>query len=65
MGSHGVGPGPFWMRHVMNGQSPVDFLFSQADTNKDGKLTKDEVANFVWSRLSKADDESSQRRHER
>ena len=41
--------------HMLHGQSPVDFLFAQADTNKDGKLTKDEVANFVWSHLTKAD----------
>ncbi len=44
-----------WAAHGMHGQSPIDFLFAQADANKDGKLTKDEVANFVWSRLSKAD----------
>ena len=40
---------------MRNGQAAIDRLFAAADTNKDGKLTKDEVANFFWSRLSKAD----------
>jgi hypothetical protein len=43
------------MQHGRQGQSPIDRLFALADTNKDGKLTKDEVANFFWSRLEKAD----------
>jgi hypothetical protein len=30
-------------------------MFAAADTNKDGKLTKDELANFVWKRFAKAD----------
>jgi hypothetical protein len=33
----------------------LDALFAAADTNKDGKLTKDELANFVWKRFAKAD----------
>ena len=40
---------------VRNGQAAIDRLFAAADTNKDGKLTKDEVANFFWSRFAKAD----------
>lgn len=52
-----AGPHQFG-RHVVrirNGQAAIDRLFAAADANKDGKLTKDEVANFFWSRLSKAD----------
>lgn len=30
-------------------------LFEHADKNKDGKLTKDEVPEFMWTRLSNAD----------
>jgi hypothetical protein len=30
-------------------------MFAAADTNKDGKLTKEELANFVWKRFAKAD----------
>ena len=32
-----------------------DAFFAAADTNKDGKLTKDELANFMWKRFGKAD----------
>jgi hypothetical protein len=35
-------------------QSHVDQFFAAADANKDGKLTKDEVANFFWARIAKA-----------
>jgi hypothetical protein len=34
--------------------SHIDHFFAAADANKDGKLTKDEVANFFWTRISKA-----------
>jgi hypothetical protein len=36
----------------------LDALFAAADTNKDGKLTKDELANFFWKRFAKADAQS-------
>jgi hypothetical protein len=45
-------------RHAVrrrNGPAALDRLFAAADANKDGKLTKDEVANFFWSRFEKAD----------
>ena len=32
----------------------INHFFAAADANKDGKLTKDEVANYFWSRISKA-----------
>jgi hypothetical protein len=52
-----AGPHRFGRRAVQmrNGQAAIERLFAAADANKDGKLTKDEVANFFWSRLSKAD----------
>lgn len=43
-----------WL-HGAAGKSPVDALFERADANKDGKLTKDEIANFAWSHFAKAD----------
>jgi Ca2+-binding EF-hand superfamily protein len=30
-------------------------MFAHVDKNKDGKVTKDEVPEFVWSRMSKSD----------
>jgi hypothetical protein len=36
----------------------LDAFFAAADTNKDGKLTKDEVANFFWKRFAKPDAQS-------
>ncbi len=36
----------------------LDAFFAAADTNKDGKLTKDEVANFVWKHIAKPDAQS-------
>jgi EF hand len=36
----------------------LDAFFAAADTNKDGKLTKDEVANFVWKHVAKPDAQS-------
>jgi hypothetical protein len=30
-------------------------LFAQADVNHDGKLTKEEITDFIWKQLSKAD----------
>jgi EF hand domain-containing protein len=30
-------------------------IFGRADRNHDGKLTKDEFPEFLWSRLSKSD----------
>jgi len=36
----------------------LDALFAAADTNKDGKLTKDELANFLWKRFAKPDAQS-------
>ena len=30
-------------------------MFKRGDKNSDGKITKDEVPEFVWDRLSKAD----------
>jgi hypothetical protein len=33
----------------------VDEMFQRDDKNKDGKLTKDEVPERVWSRISRAD----------
>ena len=30
-------------------------IFSHADRNHDGKVTKDEVPDFIWQRLSDAD----------
>ncbi len=32
--------------------------FAAADINKDGKLTKDELANFIWKRFAKPDAQS-------
>jgi hypothetical protein len=37
-----------------------DAFFAAADTNKDGKLTKDELANFMWKRFGKADSNGDQ-----
>ena len=37
------------------GGDRVAQLFARFDTNKDGKLTKDEAPAPVWSRLSAAD----------
>ncbi|HEV3298238.1 MAG TPA: hypothetical protein VG055_01260 [Planctomycetaceae bacterium] len=36
----------------------LNALFAAADTNKDGKLTKDELANFFWKRFAKPDAQS-------
>jgi hypothetical protein len=36
----------------------LDAFFAAADANKDGKLTKDEVANFFWKRFAKPDAQS-------
>jgi len=36
----------------------LDALFAAADTNKDGKLTKDELANYFWKRFAKPDAQS-------
>jgi hypothetical protein len=36
----------------------IDALFAAADANKDGKLTKEEFANFVWTRFAKPDAQS-------
>jgi hypothetical protein len=36
----------------------LDALFAAADTNKDGKLTKDELANFFWKRFATPDAQS-------
>jgi len=33
----------------------VDMIFRHADRNHDGKVTKDEVPDFIWKRLSAAD----------
>jgi hypothetical protein len=40
------------------GAAHLDAFFAAADTNKDGKLTKDEVANFVWKHFAKPDAQS-------
>ena len=34
------------------------FLLERFDKNKDGKLTKPELPEFIWDRLSKADTNS-------
>ena len=36
----------------------LDAFFAAADTNKDGKLTKQEFADFAWKRIAKADAQS-------
>jgi hypothetical protein len=36
----------------------LNALFAAADTNKDGKLTKDELANYFWKRFAKPDAQS-------
>jgi hypothetical protein len=36
----------------------LDAMFAAADTNKDGKLTKEELANFIWKRFAKPDAQS-------
>ncbi len=33
----------------------ADAVFERSDKNKDGKLTKDELPDFFWQRLSAAD----------
>jgi hypothetical protein len=38
-----------------NAHARFDAFFAAADANKDGKLTKDELANFMWKRFGKAD----------
>jgi len=46
-------------QHFGEGQSPLNAFFAAADANKDGKLTKEEVGDFFWKRLSKASPEGS------
>ena len=37
------------------GSPSPSFLLERFDKNKDGKLTKSELPEFIWDRLSKAD----------
>ena len=41
-GGRGVGPAPSWNR----GESPIEQRFDEADTNKDGALTREEIRAF-------------------
>ena len=49
----GSGTGPFG--RGLFGPPSVDMIFRHADRNHDGKVTKDEVPDFIWKRLSEAD----------
>ena len=53
MGRHGLAR--MTMRHS---QARLDTLFAAADVNKDGKLTKDELANFIWKRFANPEAQS-------
>jgi hypothetical protein len=56
---HGHGMRGGWARMAMRrSDKRLDSLFASADTNKDGKLTKDEFANFMWKRIAKPDAQS-------
>ena len=58
MGGGGpMGPGPFGGAGRQGPPSPSSLL-EHFDKNKDGKLTKDELPEFLWNRLSKADTNS-------
>jgi hypothetical protein len=39
-------------------EARLDALFAAADTNKDGKLTKEELGAFIWKRFAKPDAQS-------
>ena len=47
-GRPGQGPG-------MSGPPSIEMIFGRMDRNHDGKITKDEVPDFLWGRLSEAD----------
>ena len=49
-----MGPGPSGAAGRQGPPSP-SFLLERFDKNKDGKLTKSELPEFLWDRLSKAD----------
>ena len=54
MGRGPMGPKPFGGADRNSPPSAASIL-EHLDQNKDGKLTKSEVPEFVWDRLSKAD----------
>ncbi len=37
------------------GRPSIEMIFGRADHNKDSKITKDEVPEFIWKRLSESD----------
>jgi len=49
-----MGPGAFGAAGRQGPPSPSSLL-GHFDKNKDGKLTKSELPEFLWNRLSKAD----------
>lgn len=53
--SHGFGPGRGPRGFGFGGPPSADRLLEHADKNKDGKLTKDELPEGAWTRLSAAD----------
>jgi EF hand len=43
---------------IRHSEARLDALFAAADVNQDGKLTKDELANFIWKRFAKPEAQS-------
>ena len=57
-GSHHAGRAGFARLAMRRANARIDALFAAADVNKDGKLTKEEFANFMWKRFAKPDAQS-------
>ncbi len=49
------GHGPWRGSYATDGRRSVSGMFRRYDANRDGKLTKDEVPEYVWQRYAEAD----------
>lgn len=57
-GRPGRGPRGAGGRPGFRGMASIEMIFTRLDKNQDGSLTKDEVPEMVWQRLSQADTNS-------